>query len=97
MRLLELFSGANSVSKVAEKLGRQTVSLDIKPKYNPEICMDILSFDETQYPRDYFNFIWASPDCRAYSLARSKAVIPRDEAMEASDPLVTKTKQIVFV
>ena len=57
--------------------------------------MDIMDFDQTLYPKDYFDFIWASPDCRAYSPARTNAHIPRDEAMAASDKLVHKTRQII--
>ena len=95
MRLLELFSGTKSVSKVARELGWQTLSLDICPRHSPDLCMDILLFDETRYPKDYFDMIWASPDCRAYSVARTNAKIPQDEAMAASDKLVAKTLQIV--
>ena len=85
MRLLELFSGTRSVSKVAKTLGWETVSLDMDPKYNPDLCMDILNFNEAQYPRDDFDFVWASPDCQAYSSARTTATIDRETAMELSD------------
>ena len=95
MRLLELFSGTKSVSRVARELGWETVSLDIDPRHGPDLCMDIMDFDETQYPKDYFDFIWASPDCRAYSVARTHAKIPQDEAMAASDKLVAKTLRIL--
>ena len=59
MRLLEFFSGKKSVSKVAKTLGWETISLDIDPKSDPDLCMDILEFDQNQYPKDYFNFVWA--------------------------------------
>ena len=95
MRLLELFSGTKSISKVAKNLGWETTSLDIDPKYDPDLCMDIMVFDETKYSKDYFSFVWASPDCRAYSVARTNAKIPREEAMAASDILVEKTLQII--
>ena len=96
MRLLELFSGTQSVSRVArEHFDGETVSLDIDPRHGPDLCMDIMDFDETKYPKNYFCFIWSSPDCRAYSLARTNAKIPQDEAMAASDKLVAKTLQII--
>ena len=95
MRLLELFSGTKSVSKVGKTLGWETISLDIDPKFNPDLCMDIMDFDYTQFPKNHFSFVWASPDCRAYSVARSNAKIPREEAMAASDVLVEKTRQII--
>ena len=46
-RLLELFSGTKSVSKVAKALGWETISLDIDPKFDPDLCMDILDFNYT--------------------------------------------------
>ena len=95
MRLLELFSGTRSVPKVAKSLGWETVSLDIDPKYNPDLCMDILNFNETQYPREHFDFVWSSPDCRAYSSARTTATVDRESAMQQSDQLVAKTIQII--
>ena len=96
MRPLKLFLGTKSISKVAKSLGWETVSLDIDPKHGPDLLQDIADFDETQYPKEYFQFIWASPDCRAYSLARTPtAKIPREEAMQASDPLLEKTRQII--
>ena len=94
-RLLELFSGTKSVSKVARELGWETLSLDICPRHSPDLCMDIMDFDVTKYEKGHFDFIWASPDCRAYSSARTVANIPRDEAMAASDQLVHKTRQII--
>ena len=77
-RLLELFSGTKSFSKVAKTLGWETVSLDIDAAHKPDLVMDILDFDETQYQRDHFDFIWSSPDCRAYSQARTVAKIPKE-------------------
>jgi hypothetical protein len=95
MRLLELFSGTKSVSKVARDLGWESLSLDLCPRHSPDLCMDIMDFDEALYPKDYFDFIWASCPCEAYSSARTVAKIPRDEAMRISDKLVTKTLQVI--
>ena len=96
MRLLELFSGVNhSIGKVAQTLGWEVTSVDINPKANPDLLLDILDFDETCWPRDHFQLIWASPPCESYSQARTVAKIPRDEAMEKADRLVSKTRQII--
>ena len=92
---MELFSGTKSISKVARSLGWETCSLDISPKYSPDLCMDILKFDETQYSRNRFDFVWSSPDCRAYSSARTNATVDRETAMQQSDQLVAKTIQII--
>ena len=94
-RLLELFSGTQSVSKMARELGWETLSVDIDPRHSPELCMDILDFNEASYPKDNFQFIWASPPCESYSLARSNAKVDRVEAMQLADLLVTRTRQII--
>ncbi len=95
VRALELFSGTGSVGKVLRAHGWETVSLDIDPRFGPDLCMNILDFDETAYPRDHFDAVWASCPCEAYSKARSNAIIPRDVVMTASDKLVVKTRQII--
>ena len=94
VRALELFSGTGSVGRVLRAHGHETVSLDIDPRFGPDLCMSILDFDETAYAPDHFAFIWASCPCEAYSIARSNAKIPRDVAMAASDKLLVKTRQI---
>ena len=65
MKLLELFCGTKSVGKVAEKLDIDTVSLDILPKFNPDVCCNIMYFDylKTAHPEGHFDFIWASLSC----------------------------------
>ena len=45
MRILELFSGTGSVSKVAEELNYEVISVDITDKYHPVSHMvDILNY-----------------------------------------------------
>ena len=71
MRLLELFSGTNSVGK---QFPGEVVSLDVigTPTRN-HIVTDILEWDFTVYPPDHFDMCWASPPCIQYSQARTKA------------------------
>lgn len=68
-RLLELFCGTKSVGKVFENEGYEVISLDYNAKFNATHTEDILTWDYTKYPSDYFNVIWASPDCTTFSLA----------------------------
>jgi hypothetical protein len=68
-RLLELFCGTKSVGKVFETAGYEVISLDFNKKFNATHTEDILTWDYTMYPSDYFDVIWASPDCTTWSLA----------------------------
>ena len=68
MKLLELFSGTKSVGKVAEQLGYDVVSLDLK---NADINCDIMNWDYTEYELGYFDVILSSPPCTEYCCAKT--------------------------
>lgn len=68
-RLLELFCGTKSVGKIFEQDGYEVVSLDYNPEFDATHTADLLTWDYKQYSPDYFNVIWASPDCTTWSLA----------------------------
>ena len=91
MRLLELFSGTNSVGK---EFPGEVVSLDIVGR--PTHKTDILEWDYTnggKYPPGHFDMIWASPPCTQYSSARVKANTPRD--LVGADSLVNQVLVII--
>tara|TARA_R110000765_G_scaffold368877_1_gene459092 strand:- start:457 stop:1149 length:693 start_codon:yes stop_codon:yes gene_type:complete len=70
MRLLELFSGTQSVGKVAKDLEYEVVSVDIcdyKGRFPVTHKEDIMTWNYKQYPKDHFEVIWASPPCCYYS------------------------------
>ena len=92
MRVLELFSGTGSIGRAFQALGWGVVSLDIDPSCNPTHAVCILSFDFRAYPRDHFNFVWASPVCTHYSVARTTGG-PRD--LPSADRLVQRTLEVV--
>ena len=98
-KLLELFSGTKSVSRVARSLGWDCVSLDICPRHSPDLCLSILDFDQTAWPRDAFDFVWASPPCESYSKARTRGrganPITREEDMVAADTIVRKMRAVL--
>jgi site-specific DNA-cytosine methylase len=103
MKLLELFSGNKSISKVFEKEfnNLNVVSLDIEQKLNPDICIDILNWNYMIYPEGHFDIIWASPDCRSWSVAgygRHRVLpdlAPKTETAIIGEQLIHKTLEII--
>jgi len=104
MRVLELFSGTGSVGKCCDELGYESISVDmILPATHQ--C-DIMAFDYTQYPKDHFDIIWASPPCTDYSKLQDcwlnrirKGELytkeMQDKYMEDADKLVMKSFEII--
>ena len=88
MKLLELFSGTGSVGSVAKNMGWTVVSLDLK---GADINCDILQWKYKTYPVKYFDFVWASPPCIEYSIAKTVGTRKIDEA----NAIVLKTLEII--
>ena len=88
MKLLELFSGTGSVGRVAKDFDYEVVSLDLK---NAIINIDILEWNYKDYDRDHFDFIWASPPCVEYSIAKQTGV----RKIEEANRIVKKTIEII--
>ena len=92
MRALELFAGTGSIGRAFERLGWDVVSLDIDSKCQPTHAADVLSWDYRIYPSNYFDFVWDSPVCQHYSIARTTGG-PRD--LLSADRLVRRALQII--
>jgi len=72
MRVLELFSGTGSISKICDELGWECVSVDINDDFHtPTIMTDIMTWNyQDDYDKDYFDLITASPPCHTFSNLR---------------------------
>ena len=70
MKILELFSGTESFSKVARERGHEVFTVDNNPKFKPDLCVDILNFNKTMLPKGFKpDIIWCSPPCETFSLS----------------------------
>jgi len=100
MKLLELFSGTKSVGKVAEQLGYEVVSLDLK---NADINCNILDWDYTIYEPGNFDVIWASPPCDTFSRLKESNIGRNGYTKESIQldidniglPILRKTEEII--
>lgn len=101
MNTIELFSGTKSFSKVAQKLGYDTFTIDNNIDFEPNICCDILELNINTIKDDY-NILWASPPCTTFSVASiSKHWHPnyKPKSKESIEGLLIleKTVQIISI
>lgn len=68
MNTVELFSGTSSFSKVAKSLGHNIFRVEIDPKHESELCMDILELQRIDLPKT-IDVLWASVPCTTFSVA----------------------------
>lgn len=101
MKILELYAGSRSFSKVAETLGFETFTTDIKALESIDYVCDILDF-KTEFVPFIPDIIWASPDCAVWSKSagnihfNTKSLKPKtDKAIKAFE-IIEKTLEIIF-
>ena len=95
-RVLVLCSGTGSVEKAFHtKYGNCVVySVDVNPGFGPTHCMSVQEFAQRVldwYPPGFFHFVWASPPCTMYSVARTSK--PRE--FEEADQMVLACIEII--
>ena len=71
-RMLDLFTGTGSVGKVYRRLGYDVTTLDIDPKWQPDICADILSWDyRKKFRPGHFHTVVVGLPCTEFSIAKT--------------------------
>jgi hypothetical protein len=103
MRILDLYAGKGGERRRAEieKRGHEYITLDIEPSFNCSITACI--FDVSASSLGYFDFVWASPPCEAFSVlvmghhwgGGKEAYLPKTEHAKLSIRLVQRTLQII--
>jgi len=98
MKILELFAGSRSIGKVADELGCQVFSVDIKNFKGINLVKDIefLNIKDIPFKPD---MIWASPPCTTYSIAaighHRNMGKPKTYFAAKSDRLVLNTLKLI--
>tara|TARA_R100000808_G_scaffold6400_1_gene19028 strand:+ start:3969 stop:4604 length:636 start_codon:yes stop_codon:yes gene_type:complete len=103
MKVLELFAGSRSFSKVAEKHGMETHTTDYKDFEGIDQVCDIFDFDTGSVPF-IPDIIWASPPCQTFSIASCYVHYSKDndvfnpKTLLAKNGLkiIEKTKEIIL-
>ncbi len=98
MNVLELYAGSRSIGKVAEDLGHNVFSVDIKPFKGINLATDIEYLSPNDIPFEP-DMIWASPPCTTFSIAaiskhRDNGK-PKTDFAAKSDRLVLNTLKII--
>jgi len=101
MKILELFSGTESFSKVARARGHEVFTIDNNPQFKPDLCIDILEFTPAHLPREFAcpDIIWASPPCTTFSVASIRHYwdngFPKNHKTFIGLAIVSKTLEII--
>lgn len=101
MKVLELFCGTKSFSKVAEERGHEVFTIDFDKQFDPTLCVDILNFDISMLNGFKPDFIWASPPCTTFSVASigkhwNKDKTPKSEEAMTGLRILDATREIIL-
>ena len=97
--MLDLFCGTKSISNAFSCDGHKVFTVDFDSQHNPDLCIDILDLDVSMLPWKP-DVIWASPDCRTWSIAScgyhwNKDKTPKTEACIIGIELLNKTLDLI--
>lgn len=102
MKIVELFAGTQSFSKVAREMGHDTFTSDIDPNFKTDYTVDIMDFDVNRVPFEV-DVVWASPPCETFSVASlghhwtggKGAYIPKTQSCIDGIDRVKKTIELI--
>lgn len=107
MKVLDLFAGTRSISKVFEKHGHETLSIDYDEVHeNIDWYADILTVTAEDILERFGrpDVIWASPDCTTFSVAAishhrerldNGLLIPKTDKAKIHDKLLEHTIKLI--
>ena len=105
IKVLELFAGSRSFSKVAEELGMETYTTDFSDFKGIDLVKDILDVNATDIEGEFGmpDVIWASPPCTTFSVASighhwtggKGSYIPKTDKCRNNINVVKKSNSII--
>jgi site-specific DNA-cytosine methylase len=87
LKVLEIFAGTKSFTKECEKVGWECTTVDIDPKFEPSILIDIMQWDYKSHPVP--DVLWCGCPCTTFSIASFK------RKPEVGNVLVKRTLEII--
>lgn len=90
LKVLDLYSGSGGFSEAFKQRGHEVVTVDIDPRFKPDICIDILDLSSFQVSGSW-DIILASPPCTEFT----RDFLPWYNDPDPSLDLVLKTKEII--
>lgn len=91
-KLLDLFCGTGSISKIYKEEGYETVTVDLDGKWDPDIQVDVLNWDyKSRFAPGEFDTITCGIPCTEFSIALT--VRPRN--LPLGDLLAEKALEII--
>lgn len=104
MKVLDLFSGTGSATKIWKDEGYEVISIEINQNQDATYNDSILEFNgfDLQIIHGYFDFIWASPPCTTFSIASvsthwNKDKTPKSEECKNNIRLLAHTIQLIEI
>lgn len=102
MRTLELFAGTKSFSKVAKELGHETFTVEMDPRFEPDVSADVRLWEPWQPETEDIDVLWASPPCQGFSVAVigrnwNHDATPKTDSARLAMELVQRTLELIRI